>query len=84
MIAMFPNEEAAKVSSQDMELEVRWLSAQLGQLMWSIILQSVVLSAPHSLGGAWGPHWSPQFVNIRALNSMVDSAPVGYSKIGVT
>jgi len=35
LIAMSPNEEAGKVRSHDMELEVRWLSVQLGRLMWS-------------------------------------------------
>jgi len=34
-VAMSPNEQATEVHSHDMELEVRWLSVQLGRLMWS-------------------------------------------------
>jgi len=41
----------------------------------------------NDLGGVWGPYhtdWPPKFVDIRALNSMVHLAQVGYSYLGVT
>ena len=74
------------MSSNDMEFELRWLSAQLDRLLQSGNLRPAP-SALHNLGGVWGlyhTHQPPQLVNMGALNSMVDSAPVSYSYLSVT
>ena len=74
------------MSSNNRGFHVRWVSAQLDQLLQAGNLQPAPL-ALHDMGGVWGqyhPHWPPQFVDLRALNSIFDSALVGYSYLRVT
>ena len=69
------------ISLNNREFHVHWVSAQLDQLIQAGNLQPAPL-ALHDLGGVWGQYhlrWPPHFVDLRALNSMFDYAPLGYS-----
>jgi len=65
---------------------VRWMSAQLDQLIQSSNLQPAPL-ALRNLGGLPGQchlRWPPHCVDLRASTSMMHSAPERYSYLGVT
>jgi len=73
-------------SFNNREFDVRWMSAQLDQLIQLGNLQPAPL-ALHDLGGVPGQYhlrWPPHFVDLRASTSMMHSAPEGYSYLGVT
>jgi len=62
------------------------VSAQVGHLLQAGNLRPAPL-ALHDLGGVPGQYdlrWPPQFVDLRALTSMLNSATVGYSFLGAT
>jgi len=71
-------------SFNNREFDVRWMSAQLDQLIQLGNLQPAPL-ALHDLGGVPGQYhlrWPPHFVDLRASTSMMHSAPEGYSYSG--
>ena len=73
-------------SFNNREFDVRWMSAQLDQLIQSGNLQPAPL-ALLDWGGVPGQYHlrgPPPFVNQHASTSMMHSAPEGYSYLGVT
>ena len=73
-------------SSNHRELHVRWVSAQLDQLLQAGNLRPAPLALHDLLGVCerYHPRWPSHFVNLHALNSMLDSALVIYSYLGIT
>ena len=83
---MYVDDILLATSFNNREFDERWLSAQLDHLIQTSSLQPTPL-ALHDLRGVPGQYhlrWPPLFVDLRALTSMLLSAPVGYCYLGVT